>query len=158
MKMITEILQVTACIALAAAAIYWKVTRSTQQGAHKFLFPFIIAAGVLGIVLIAPYAIELFVTSYSGTIYEKDAVSFRFNGPYWWVYYCGFILPLLPTFGVIPPVGNRPTIVALIAVLALIPVLFTPTIVCIKRFTNKENSFKFEVRQQVIDSISRSES
>jgi hypothetical protein len=137
MKMITEILQVTGCIALATAALYWKFTRSTQQGAHKFLFPFIIAAGVLGIALIAPYAIELFVASYSGAIYESAIVSFRFNGPYWWVYYCGFIFPLLPTFGVIPIIGSRPVVVAFLAVIALIPVLFTPTVGYIRRITKK---------------------
>lgn len=125
MMIITEILQATACIALTAAALYWKFTRSTQQGAHKFLFPFIIVAGVLGIALVAPLAIELFVASYSGAIYETSVVSFRFNGPYWWVFYGGFILPLLPTFGVLPFIGNRPVVVAFIAMLALIPALFT---------------------------------
>ncbi len=122
--MIVDILQVTACVALIVAAMYWKFTRSDEQGVHKFLFPFILAASVLGIALVAPYAIEVFVDYYSGSLYQVEAMAFRFNGPYWWVYYSGLILPMLPIFGVLPQIGSRPIIVAIIAVLAMVPVVF----------------------------------
>ncbi|MES2981595.1 MAG: hypothetical protein V4727_04710 [Verrucomicrobiota bacterium] len=122
--MITEILQVAACVALIAAAMYWKFTRSCVQGTHKFLFPFILTASILGIALIAPYAIEVFVAYYSGAIYEVEAMNFRFNGSYGWVYYSGFILPLLPIFAVLPQIGSRPILVALVGMLAMVPVVF----------------------------------
>ncbi len=122
--MILEILQLAACVTLIAAAMYWKFTRSAEQGVHKFLFPFILVASVLGIALIAPYGIEVFVDYYSGSLYQVEAMVFRFNGSYWWVYYSGLILPMLPIFGVLPQIGSRPIIVAIIGVLAMVPVVF----------------------------------
>jgi hypothetical protein len=124
LKMILEILQVTACVALIAAAMYWKFIRATEQGTHKFLFPYILVASALGIALLASYAMELFIGYYSGAIYEVEVAKFRYTGPYWWYYLGAVILPLLPIFGVLPQIGSRPIIVTIIGVLAMAPVIF----------------------------------
>ena len=122
--MILHILQVAACVALIAAAMYWKLRRSNQQGVHKFLFPFILSASVMGMALLASYAMEVFIAYYSGAIYALELVFYRFDGPYWWVFASGAILPILPIFGVFPQVGGRPVFVAFIGALAMAPFLF----------------------------------
>ena len=122
--MIVDILQVTACVALIVAIIYWKLNRSAELRIHKFLLPYILVASALGIALIVPYAMELFIVYYSGENYEMEAVTYRFTGPYRWFFYGKSILPLLPILGVLPQIGSRPVFVAFIGVLAMVPVLF----------------------------------
>lgn len=117
-------LQFFACFALAVFALRWRVTHGAGEGAYRYLVPFSIAASVLGFVLVYPFAMELFVAWYSGAMYEMEAVAFRFNGPYGWAYRAGFILPLLPVFGLFPWIGKRPVVMLVIAVLALVPVAF----------------------------------
>jgi hypothetical protein len=117
-------LQFLACLALAVFALRWHVTHAAGESAYRHLLPFTIAASVLGLVLVYPFAMELFVAWYSGAMYEMEAVAFRFNGPYWWAYRAGFVLPLLPVFGLFPWIGKRPVVMLVIAVLALVPVAF----------------------------------
>jgi len=118
---------------LAIAAGRMIFHRSTSETAHRSLLPFIVVASILGWCIIYPFAVEIFVAYYSGAIYEMEAVSFRFSGVYWWVYTAGFILPLLPMIGLLPWVGRRPTLIAGIALLSLIPVSFTPVVTIISR-------------------------
>jgi hypothetical protein len=136
-KMIIPALQVIACVTLAFFAIRWRLMYSARENAYRFLLPFIIAAGILGVILVCPYVTEVFVAYYSGVQYEMEAVLFRFHGPYWWVYCAGFILPLLPTCGLVPLIGKRPVLMAAIAVVALIPVSFMPIVSIIKRSSSR---------------------
>jgi hypothetical protein len=122
--MILSALQVTACLALAFMAIRWRCTNSPQANAYRFLFPYTAAAGVLGLVLVFPFAMELFVAHYSGALFEMEVMSYRLNGHYWWVFCMGAILPLLPLLGMTPFIGRRPLLVAGIASAAATPVLF----------------------------------
>ena len=121
---IVEIIQITACVVLMAAAIYWRLNRSVEQGVHRFLLPYILVASAMGIAVIAPFAMEMFVAYYSGAIYSFEPLTYRFSGPYWWYFYSALIFPLLPIFGVFPQIGNRPVVVAFIGMLAMAPVLF----------------------------------
>lgn len=122
--MTVQILQFSTCIALAAAAIFWRSKRRSAEGAHKSLFPFIIAAGLMGCILVGPFGMEAFVAYYSGALHETDPILFRLEGPYRWVYLTAFILPLLPVFGLLPPVGKRPVLMTVLAVLAMVPVVY----------------------------------
>lgn len=116
-------LQFLACLALAVFALRWRLAHAGES-AYRHLLPFTFAAGALGFILVYPFAMEFFVAWYSGAMYEMESVLFRFNGPYWWAYRSGFILPLLPVFGLFPWIGKRPVVMLVIAVLALIPVSF----------------------------------
>lgn len=122
MMTIIPILQLMACTTLAVVAIQWRLTHSASENAFRHLLPFIAAAGVLGIILLFPYAIEFFVANYSGALYEVESISFRFNGPYWWVYWLQTFLPLLPILGLFPFVGKRPILMVVFAGLAMLPV------------------------------------
>ena len=132
-----NILHAVSCVALLAAAFRWQFARPAHGDARRFLFPFILAAAVLGCLSVAPWALELFAARYSGRLYEMEAMSFRFSGPYWWVYAAGFILPLLPVSGLFPAFGKRPLLMAVMALLALIPISFTPAVILIGRLFNR---------------------
>lgn len=123
-KMILMALQFLACLVLAVFALRWRFTHAAGESAYRHLLAFTFVAWVLGFVLVYPLAMEFFVAWYSGAMYEMESVLFRFNGPYWWAYRAGFILPLLPMFGLFPWIGKRPVVMLVIAVLALIPVSF----------------------------------
>lgn len=115
-------LQFMACLSLAVFALRWRLSHAAGESAYRHLLPFAFAAWVLGFVLVYPFAMEIFVAWYSGAMYEMEAITFRFNGPYWWAYRAGFILPLLPVFGLFPWIGRRPVLMLVIAVLAILPV------------------------------------
>lgn len=123
--MILMALQFVGCLALAVFALRWRLAHAARESAYRHLLPFTIAAWVLGFVLVYPLAMEVFVAWYSGAMYEVEAITFRFNGPYWWVYRAGFVLPLLPVFGLFPWIGKRPVLMLVIAVLAMLPVSFS---------------------------------
>lgn len=127
-----------ACLTLAVLAVRWRVSHASRESAYRFLLPINIAAGLLGIILVYPYAMEIFVAWYSGAMFEMEMISYRFNGPYGWAYYAGFILPLLPLLGWIPLIGKRPLLMLGIAALALIPVSFTPVVNMIQWFTARQ--------------------
>lgn len=78
----------------------------------------------MGLALVFPFAMELFVAHYSGALFEMEVMSYRLNGPYWWVFWVAAVLPLLPLLGMIPFIGRRPLLVAGIASAAATPVLF----------------------------------
>lgn len=123
--MILTALQFTACFVLAVLAFRGRAMHAAGENAYRHLLPFTLAACALGFILVYPFAMEMFVAWYSGALYEMEAVTFRLNGPYGWVYRAGFILPLLPFFGLFPWIGRRPVLMLVIAVLASIPAAFT---------------------------------
>lgn len=135
--MIVSILQGAACIAMMIAAILCHLKRSaSNKSAYRVILPFIISAATLGIIFVGPYVVEFFAAYYGGAIYEREVMLFRLNGPYWWVYSAGFILPLLPIIGVFPAIGRRPFLITFIAFLAIIPACFTPIVTFVTRVAN----------------------
>jgi hypothetical protein len=117
-------------------SIRLQLAYSVRQHTYRSLLPFIIIAGIFGILLVFPYAAEISSIYKMGDKNEMEAMSFRFNGPYWWVYSSGFILPLLPAFGLFPAIGKRPILVVAIAVIAMIPVSYTPVVSIITQLTS----------------------
>ena len=101
------------------------ISGQSTQSISTSLHPSIVAASGLGIALIAPYLLEIFIIKYSGAIYEMEGIEYRMNGPYWWVYYLGAILPLLPILALIPRIKRRPFIVATLALLGMVPIVFS---------------------------------
>ncbi|RYD24433.1 MAG: hypothetical protein EOP88_00055 [Verrucomicrobiaceae bacterium] len=120
--MILEIVQILCCIALAGAAIYWRVRKHPGEGAHKFLFPVIIATGLAGCLRAFPPAIESYLSWQRASLYE--VVGYRFGGPYWWVYVAAVLLPLLPVVGMLPSIGKRSVLMAVLALLAMLPATY----------------------------------
>lgn len=120
---IIPLLQLMACTTLAVVSIQWRIAHSTSESAYRHLLPFIVVAGVLGIILISPLA-ELFVAYYRGSIFEMEAVTCRYKGPYWWAYWSLAIFPLLPMLGLLPFIGKRPVLMASLAGLATLPVIY----------------------------------
>ena len=120
--MILLTFQFLSCLALLSISI-WEIFRGNRL--NRFLLPSIVAASGLGIALIAPYLLEIFIIKYSGAIYEMEGIEYRINGPYWWVYYLGAILPLLPILALIPRIKRRPFIVATLALLGMVPSMFS---------------------------------
>ena len=120
--MILSTFQFLSCLALLSISI-WEIFRGNRL--NRFLLPSIVAASGLGIALIAPYLLEIFIIKYSGAIYEMEGIGYRINGPYWWVYYLGAILPLLPILALIPRIKRRPLIVATLALLGMVPSMFS---------------------------------
>lgn len=119
--MIISITHLLACLCLLAAAI---AIRRGNSSAVPFLFPLILLSTATGIALIYLYAIEIFVANYSGAIYEMEVLTYRLNGPYWWVYYGSVILPLLPGLAFIPAIRKRLVLVAVLALIAAVPSAF----------------------------------
>lgn len=79
--------------------------------------PFIIAAGVLGLLVIYAYIMEFFVASYSGSIYEVGGLTV---GQTAWIA-VSVILTILPIVGLIPYVGRQSLLLAVAACLASVP-------------------------------------
>ena len=53
-----------------------------------------------------------------------EALSYRLNGPYWWVYYGSAIFPQLPGLALIPALRKHPLTVLLLALLGAVPSMF----------------------------------
>lgn len=115
------LLHFIACFALVFAAFYRIAKAGITSTAHKFLFPYIIVAALVGVVLSYLYCMEFFVAWYSGGTHEFEAVKFRLTGPYWWFYVSLVIAPLLPAFAILPWIGKRPLAVALLGIFAPLP-------------------------------------
>lgn len=116
--------QFASCMILAVLAIGWRLTHPKDESAHKFLFPAIVAAGLLGCGLLLPFAMETFIAYYSGSSNPMAVMRFRLTGPYWFVYFTGILLPPLPLVGLIPTLGKKPVLMTVIAMLASLPVAF----------------------------------
>ena len=119
--MIFSVIHLLAGTALVTAAIHRLVKKGNAPTARKALFPFIIAASLIGMILSYMYAMEFFVGFYSGAKYELAAAKFRLTGPYGWIYLFLAITPLLPAAAILPWIGRRPLTVALLGILALLP-------------------------------------
>ena len=74
------ILHIAACLCLTAASLFWLLKHERKENAHQFLFPFILAAGILGSVLLYLRVMELFIVDYSGALYETDGHHLRATG------------------------------------------------------------------------------
>jgi hypothetical protein len=121
--MMFSIPHVLSCLTLAIAAVYRRCTHPSSNGAHRFLFPYVMAAGCLGVVWLMPYFWEVAMQCYSTRSHEP--LSFRFTGPYAWVYLSAIFLPILPGIAILPGIGKRPVLVAIIALLAILPASFS---------------------------------
>ena len=121
--MTLPILHLLACTALIAAASYRIARAGTAPTAHRFLFPYIIAASLIGMVLSYLYAVELFVAWYSGADPAYDPAKALLAGSYGWLYFSLPVAPLLPVTAIIPWIGKRPLLVALLGILAPLPEL-----------------------------------
>lgn len=108
--MILSTVQMAACVALISAAVYWRIRHDSSTGSHRFLFPFILVAGIAGVLHLSLFAMEAFVIYYTGAIYIYRVLHFA-----------SALLPLLPAAGILPQIGKRPLWVAGLGFLALIP-------------------------------------
>lgn len=122
--MILSILHLAACIVMSGASVFWIVRGTHSTGFHRFLFPYLIVAGICGILLTLSPLLEIWVAYYSGAIYEIEAFKFRFAGPYWWIYSTSLAFPLFPLLGILPPIGQRPLLMTGIGIISVIPSLF----------------------------------
>jgi hypothetical protein len=114
--MILTALHLGACIALVTAAVHW--TRASGDGPvyHRML-PFTMVVGLLGLLSLCGYLIELAVADYSGAIYETAAPTRRQLA----ASIFPITLTLLPLAGLIPSVGSRPFRMIVIGSLAALP-------------------------------------
>ena len=111
-----EWLRIGACLALVIAGIYWRVKHG-KANAHRFLFPYIIAAGIAGLLPLVSLGMELFVAWYSDPTYAHMLL-FVYGGTGPWIIL--LFLPILPAAGIIPAVGKRPILMACLGLLALL--------------------------------------
>ena len=116
-----EWLRIGACLALVFAGIYWRVKHG-KANAHRFLFPYIIAAGIAGLLPLAALGLELFVAWYSGAVSASGSVSFVVVGHYRWLLAILFCFAMLPAAGIVPAVGKRPILMACLGLLSLLTV------------------------------------
>jgi hypothetical protein len=110
-----------ACFALVTAAIYRVAKVGPAPTAHRFLFPYIAVASLVGLVLSYLVGMELFVAYYSGANDAHAAAKLRLTGPYGWFYVFLVGAPLLPALAVLPWIGKRPLVVALLGIVAPLP-------------------------------------
>lgn len=115
--MITSALHLLACITLAIVSLFWRQHLPEGASIYRHVMPFIIAAGVLGLLVIYAYIMEFFVASYSGSIYEVGGLTV---GQTAWIA-VSVILTILPIVGLIPYVGRQSLLLAVAACLASVP-------------------------------------
>jgi hypothetical protein len=116
--MIMTLAHLLACLALIAAVIYRIMKFGTAPNAYRFLFPFISAAALAGMIDFYRLCMEFFVAWYSGARYQLEAMEYRLTGPYGWVYVSRALAPGLPVAALIPWIGKRPCVVAVLALAA----------------------------------------
>ena len=115
--MITSALHLLACIALAVAALFWRQNVPEGVSSYRHVMPFIISAGLLGLLILYGYTMEFFVASYSGSIYEVGGLT---GGRIAWISVSIF-LTILPVLGLIPYVGRQSLLLVVAACLAAVP-------------------------------------
>jgi hypothetical protein len=115
--MIATILHLLGCLALAVAALYWRHHASVGDSVYRLMFPFVIACGLLALLVIFQYFTEFFVASYSGAIYEVGGLT---RGHIAWIAISVFLM-LLPLVGLIPSFGRQALLLLVVAFLAAIP-------------------------------------
>lgn len=115
--MIPTTLHLLACIALAAAALYWRLHASMGESVYRQMLPFVIVSGLLALLILYQYFMEFFVASYSGAIYEVGGVT---RGHIAWIAISVFLM-LLPFLGLIPSIGRQALLLLAVACLAAVP-------------------------------------
>ena len=115
--MIATILHLLACNALAFAALYWRHHASVGDSVYRQMFPFVIASGLLAVLILYQYFMEFFVASYSGAIYEVGGLT---RGHIAWIAISIFLM-LLPLVGLIPSIGRHALLLLVVACLAAVP-------------------------------------
>ena len=116
--MITTLAHLLTCLALIAVVIYRITKFGTAPNAYRFLLPFISATALVGMIDFYLYCMEFFVAWYSGARYQLDAMEYRLTGPYGWVYVSRALAPWLTVAALIPWIGKRPIVVAVLALAA----------------------------------------
>jgi hypothetical protein len=115
--MITTTLHLLACIALAVAAFYCRQQPTVGNSVYRQMLPFVIASGLLALLILYQYFIEFFVASYSGAIYEVGGLT---RGHIAWIAISVFLM-LLPLVGLIPSIGRQALLLLVVACLAAVP-------------------------------------
>ena len=115
-----ECLRIGTCLALAIAGICWRVKHG-KANAHRFLFPYIIAAGIAGLLPLAALVMEFFVAWYSDPLYAH-VLLYVYGGSDMWLWMVMIGFPILPAAGIVPAVGRRPILMACLGLLSLLTV------------------------------------
>lgn len=115
--MIATTLHLLACIALAVAALYWRSHASVGDSVYRQMLPFVIASGLLALLILHQYFMEFFLASYSGAIYEIGGLP---RGHIAWIAVSAFLM-LLPLVGLIPSIGRQAILLLVVACLAAVP-------------------------------------
>lgn len=120
--MIISTLHVLSCMTLAIAAVYWRCTRAAENGAHRFLFPYLMTAGVLGLawLMIPIVKVAMFYVTDNTYIVIRNPS----HGQYAWAFYPLILLPVLPCIGIFAAIGKRPRLMASFALLTMLPAAF----------------------------------
>ena len=109
---------------MSGAALFWILRRTDSTGFHRFVFPYVIVAGVAAILLAISPLLEIFVANYSGAIHEIEVIHNRSTGAYRWIHSALSALPFFPFLGILPAIGSRPWLMAGIGVIASLPDLY----------------------------------
>jgi len=108
-------LHAISCIPLIVAARYWERRRRTENGAYRFLIPYLAPAVFFGVVsFIVPIAMMVIFKLMYGI---HDFI--HLNGFSDWLSLLVSPLPLLPAFCIIPAIGRKPRLVAGAALLSM---------------------------------------
>ena len=119
--MILQVVHIVACFILVAAASYRLIRAGPAHTAHRFLFPYIAVASLVGMILSYLYAMEFFVAYYSGTDNPHLVARLQSGSPYAWFYASLVLAPLLPALAIFPWIGKRSLAVARLGILATLP-------------------------------------
>ncbi|RYD33728.1 MAG: hypothetical protein EOP85_20490 [Verrucomicrobiaceae bacterium] len=123
---ILQILHAVSCLALMAVALHWKLTNPDpeRRGAHRRLFPFIIAASLMACAVLVLSVVEITAAYYSGSLYEVGESKAVAVKSLRLIFVAYTFLLLLPVTGLAPPIGKRPVLMSAIAVVGLLPSVF----------------------------------
>ncbi|RYD40391.1 MAG: hypothetical protein EOP85_14340 [Verrucomicrobiaceae bacterium] len=124
--MILGALHLASCLLLAGAALYRQVTHQSAAGAHKFIFAFVIAAIVTAAFIILAGSSDLFDLYFGKTYHVMHADGSGRQVDARWLNLTEFFLLILPGFGLFPPVGKRPWLIATLALLSAGSLIFSP--------------------------------
>ena len=102
---------------MAGVALYWKNHTGDGVSIYRQMMPFVVAAGLLGLIILYQYVLEFFVASYSGSIYEVGGLTVWHIA---WIAVSVFLV-ILPLVGLIPNIGGRAIPLIVIGCLAAIP-------------------------------------
>lgn len=87
------------------------------ESVYRHMLPFVIASGLLALLILYQCFMEFFVASYSGAIYEVGGVT---RGHIAWIAISVFLM-LLPFLALIPSIGRQALLLLVVACLAAVP-------------------------------------